>query len=97
MSKQSDPLLHIEPFIPCPTRPNQEMLNPEFAYVLWTVSGTLARAAQYLKEHGITSYTDKPYTRQGVHLAAMASPQYVNAKRDLAKRRRERVTHSVNK
>jgi hypothetical protein len=76
-------LKNTEPFLPRGKLKNNtvnEILNPDFAYILWLSCHSVAKAARYLESLGVTSYHDKPYTRAAIHLSATHSKYYAEAR-----------------
>ncbi len=88
MNREDARLDKLEPFILRSGSKENEYLNPDFAYALWAKLGSVARAAKYLADLGIKSYNGKPYTRQGIHLAAKHSSLYAEAKSKIHAERR---------
>jgi hypothetical protein len=79
-SAQIEKLLReTPPFLPRSNKTANEILNPDFAYILWLSCHSVGRAARYLKSLGVTSYHDKPYTRAAIHLSATHSKYYAEA------------------
>lgn len=72
-------LRNTPPFLPRSNKTANEILNPDFAYILWISCHSVGRAARYLESLGVTSYHDKPYTRAAIHLAATHSKYYAEA------------------
>jgi len=89
MNREEARLEKLEPFIMRPGSKQSEYLNPDFAYALWSKFGSVAKAAKYLADIGVTSYNGRAYTRQGIHLAAMHSPLYVEARKKVNEQRRK--------
>jgi hypothetical protein len=91
MVSNDNSLRSLEPFLRRKDKPSQDYLNPDFAYALWVKLGSVARAARYLKDIGVQSFDGKHYSRQAIHLAATHSTHYVQAKKELAKRRKGQI------
>lgn len=81
----------LDPLVPRRGSKRQLYLNPDFAYLLWVKYKSLEKAAAYLREHGMESYNGKPYTRQGIHYAAMRSNMYKQAQREISSRRKAAI------
>jgi hypothetical protein len=73
-------LKNTPPFLPCKKETINEVLNPDFAYLLWLSTHSVAKAAKYLAAIGVTSYHDRPYTRAAIHLSATHSKYYAEAR-----------------
>jgi len=82
------PLNSLEPLLMRPGSKQQMYLNPDFAYLVWVKCKSLARAADFLKDQKLESYQGKPYTRQGIHLAAKKSKYYEQARKVILLKRR---------
>ena len=80
-SSQIESLLkNTPPFLPCKKTTVNEVLNPDFAYLLWLSCHSVEKASKYLASIGVTSYHDKPYTRAAIHLSATHSKYYAEAR-----------------
>jgi hypothetical protein len=81
----------VPPFLPRGGQSTHDILNPDFAFALWYSEHSVAKAAKYLEEIGVTSYRDKPYTRAAIHLAAKKSKYYEEERKAVAEKHQRLV------